>query len=89
MRCPAIGRSDQEGRFFHGDHDGCCFLPLHVFCGDHLLVACLRPPGEAFAWHPEASGRAPAPGWARSRDRMRRVIARIAHAPGAPTRASW
>ena len=43
MRCPEIGRSDQEGRFFHGDHDGCCFLPLHVFCGDHLLVACLRP----------------------------------------------
>ncbi len=42
MRCPEIGRGDQEGRFFHGDHDGCCFLPLHVFCGDHLLVACLR-----------------------------------------------
>ncbi len=33
----------QEGRFFHGCYDGYCFLPLHVFCGDHLLVAWLRP----------------------------------------------
>ncbi len=39
MRCPEMRRGDQEGRFFHGDHDGYCFLPLHVFCGDHLLVA--------------------------------------------------
>ena len=34
---------DQEGRFFHGYYDGYCFLPLYVFCGDHLLVAYLRP----------------------------------------------
>ena len=33
----------QEGRFFHGYYDRYCFLPLYVFCGDHLLVAWLRP----------------------------------------------
>jgi len=32
----------QEGRFFHGYYDGYCYLPLYVFCGDHLLVAKLR-----------------------------------------------
>jgi hypothetical protein len=34
---------EQEGRFFHGYYDHYCFLPLYVFCGDHLLVAYLRP----------------------------------------------
>jgi hypothetical protein len=38
---PVHGR--QEGRFFHGFYDQYCFLPLYVFCGDHLLVAYLRP----------------------------------------------
>ena len=33
---------DQEGRFFHGFYGGYCYLPLYVFCGDHLLVAKLR-----------------------------------------------
>lgn len=33
----------QEKRFFHGYYDGYCFLPLYVFCGDHLLAAYLRP----------------------------------------------
>ena len=33
----------QVGRFVHGDCDRCCFLSLHVFCGDHLLVSYLRP----------------------------------------------
>ncbi len=33
----------QEGRFFHGYYDRYCFLPLYVFCGDHLLVSYLRP----------------------------------------------
>ena len=33
----------QQGRFFHGYYDHYCFLPLYVFCGDHLLVAYLRP----------------------------------------------
>ena len=37
---PVHGR--QEGRFFHGYYDRHCFLPLYVFCGDHLLVASLR-----------------------------------------------
>ena len=32
----------QEGRFFHGYHDGYCYLPLRIFCGDHLLAAKLR-----------------------------------------------
>ena len=34
---------NQEHRFFHGYYDHYCFLPLYVFCGDHLLVAYLRP----------------------------------------------
>ena len=33
----------QEKRFFHGYYDSYCFLPLYVMCGDHLLVAYLRP----------------------------------------------
>jgi hypothetical protein len=32
----------QEGRFFHGYYDCCCYLPLYVFCGKHLLAATLR-----------------------------------------------
>src|SRR3712207_289077 len=32
----------QEGRFFHGYYDACCYLPLYVFCGRHLLAAKLR-----------------------------------------------
>jgi hypothetical protein len=38
---PVHGR--QEGRFFHGYYDHYCFLPLYVFCGEHLLVSYLRP----------------------------------------------
>ena len=34
---------DQLGRFFHGYYKCYCFLPLYVFCGDHLLAARLRP----------------------------------------------
>jgi hypothetical protein len=33
---------EQEGRFFHGYYDAYCYLPLYVFCGDHLLAAQLR-----------------------------------------------
>ena len=29
----------QEGRFFHGYYDSYCYLPLYVFCGDHVLCA--------------------------------------------------
>jgi hypothetical protein len=32
----------QEGRFFHGYYDTYCYLPLYVFCGDHVLCARLR-----------------------------------------------
>lgn len=32
----------QEGRFFHGYYDCYCYLPLYVFCGEHLLAARLR-----------------------------------------------
>jgi hypothetical protein len=33
----------QLGRFFHGYYKEYCFLPLYIFCGDHLLCARLRP----------------------------------------------
>jgi len=32
----------QEGRFFHGYYDGYCYLPLYIFCGEHLLSSKLR-----------------------------------------------
>lgn len=32
----------QEGRFFHGYYGHYCYLPLYVFCGDHLLCCRLR-----------------------------------------------
>ncbi|TAL11831.1 MAG: hypothetical protein EPO02_03365 [Nitrospirae bacterium] len=31
----------QLGRFFHGYYDCYCYLPLYVFCGEHLLAAKL------------------------------------------------
>ncbi len=33
----------QLGRFFHGYYDTYCYLPLYIFCGDHPLLALLRP----------------------------------------------
>lgn len=33
---------EQEGRFFHGYYGHYCYLPLYIFCGDHLLCARLR-----------------------------------------------
>jgi hypothetical protein len=33
----------QEDRFFHGYYDHYCYLPLYVFCGEHVLCARLRP----------------------------------------------
>ena len=38
---PLHGR--QEARFFHGYYGHYCYLPLYIFCGDHLLCARLRP----------------------------------------------
>jgi hypothetical protein len=34
---------NQEGRFFHGYYGHYCYLPLYVFCGEHLLRSRLRP----------------------------------------------
>jgi hypothetical protein len=34
---------NQEGRFFHGYYGHYCYLPLYIFCGDHLLGTRLRP----------------------------------------------
>lgn len=37
---PLHGR--QEGRFFHGYYSHYCYLPLYMFCGEHLLCARQR-----------------------------------------------
>jgi hypothetical protein len=34
---------NQEDRFFHGYYGHYCYLPLYIFCGEHLLRARLRP----------------------------------------------
>jgi hypothetical protein len=34
---------NQSGRFFHGYYQDYCYLPLYIFCGEHLLAARLRP----------------------------------------------
>jgi hypothetical protein len=34
---------DQEGKFYHGYYKHYCYLPLYIFCGDHVLCARLRP----------------------------------------------
>ena len=33
----------QLGRFFYGYYRSYCYLPLYIFCGEHLLCARLRP----------------------------------------------
>lgn len=33
----------QEKRHYHGYYQDYCYLPLHVFCSEHLLVSLLRP----------------------------------------------
>ena len=33
----------QSGRFFHGYYKSFCYLPLYIFCDEHLLCARLRP----------------------------------------------
>lgn len=33
----------QEDRFYHGHYGHHCYLPLFIFCGDHVLCARLRP----------------------------------------------
>ena len=34
---------NQEGRFYHGYYRSYCYLPLYIFCGEHLLCARVRP----------------------------------------------
>ncbi len=34
---------NQEGRFYHGYYNNYCYLPLYIFCGEHLLCSRLRP----------------------------------------------
>ena len=33
---------EQQGRFFHGYYGQYCYLPLYIFCGEHLLCARQR-----------------------------------------------
>lgn len=33
---------EQSGRFFHGYYGNYCYMPLYIFCGEHLLCAKLR-----------------------------------------------
>lgn len=44
----------QEGRFFHGYYRHYCYLPLYVFCGEHLLCGYLRPSNIDAAKHSRA-----------------------------------
>ena len=53
----------QEGRFFHGYHDGYCYLPLYIFAGEHLLCAKLR--------------RSNIDGAAGAREEVERIVAQI------------
>jgi len=46
---PTYGK--QEGKAFHGYYDHDCFLPLHVFCGQQLLVSYLRKSNQDGAKH--------------------------------------
>ncbi len=32
---------NQEGAFFNKYYHGVCYAPLYIFCGHHLLVACV------------------------------------------------
>ncbi len=58
----------QEGRFFQGYYRCYCYLPLYIFCGEHLLCARLRPSN--------------ADGAAGSVDELQRIVSQIrAHWP--------
>jgi len=56
----------QEGRFFHGYYDAYCYLPLYIFCGEHLLGVRLRTADQDAA--------------AGSREEVERIVARIRRA---------
>ncbi len=34
---------NQENKHYHGYYKNHCYLPLHVFCGDQLILSMLRP----------------------------------------------
>jgi hypothetical protein len=53
----------QEGRFFHGYYDCYCYMPLYIFCGEHLLCARLR--------------RSNIDGAAGSQEELERIVGRI------------
>jgi hypothetical protein len=53
----------QEERFFHGYYGCYCYLPLYVFCGEHLLAAKLRASGQD--------------GAAGAKDEVARIVGRI------------
>lgn len=41
----------QDGAHYNGYYNNYCFLPLYVYCGDHLLAAYLRPSNQDGAKH--------------------------------------
>lgn len=41
----------QDGGHYNGYYRNYCFLPLYVYCGDHLLVGYLRPSNQDGAKH--------------------------------------
>ena len=53
----------QHGRFFHGYYECYCYLPLYIFCGDHLLAASCGPPTSTPQPAPSSSWRG---SWPRS-----------------------
>ena len=53
----------QQGRFFHGYYGHYCYLPLYIFCGEHLLCARLRTANQD--------------GAAGSVDELQRIVAQI------------
>ena len=38
----AVASANRKAAFFHGYYDAYCYLPLYVFCGDHVLCARMR-----------------------------------------------
>lgn len=45
---------EQEGRSFSSHYGGYAFLPLYVYCGNHLLVSYLRPVSRTDSYHSAA-----------------------------------
>ena len=67
---------EQEGRHFHGCHDCCCYLPLDVTCGAHVLSgrAATWGTGEVCPGIADSPDRRPGQRWSglRGRDRTAR-----------------